>query len=379
MSSLDPAQRAQLEEERDFLLASLDDLELELAAGDVDQADYDALESDYTTRAARVIRRLADDETAVGTAAQPRSARRTLAWVGGVVVVAAVAGLLLARFSGSRSSGDTITGDIRTTSRELLFDAQQAFAEGDSELALALYDEAIEIQPSNAEALSYRGWLLSRTGDPEAAVIDLDDAIAIEPGYPDARVFRAVVALDLGDPDTAEAQLAVFDSLEPPAFAERLVAEARLRERIALVRVTEVLLVDDPPPFDETGLEVADVADAAEVLAADGELLQAVQLFDSVLADDPDNVEGLTYRGWLLARAGDDRLLEGAIEQLGRALVIDPAYPYALVFRAFALSQAGDLAAAGADLDAFDSLAIRPEELIALIEQFGLREALAAG
>ena len=45
-------------EERDFLLASLDDLEAEYAAGDLDDDDYAALKADYTTRAARVIREL---------------------------------------------------------------------------------------------------------------------------------------------------------------------------------------------------------------------------------------------------------------------------------------------------------------------------------
>ena len=50
--SIDPA----LLEERDFLLGSLDDLEAEYAAGDLDDADYESLKADYTTRAARVLR-----------------------------------------------------------------------------------------------------------------------------------------------------------------------------------------------------------------------------------------------------------------------------------------------------------------------------------
>ena len=40
--NLDEAQLALLEEEREFLLRSLDDLDAEYAAGDVDEVDYQA-------------------------------------------------------------------------------------------------------------------------------------------------------------------------------------------------------------------------------------------------------------------------------------------------------------------------------------------------
>ena len=42
--------RAELEEERDFLLRSLEDLEREHAAGDVDETDYVALKDGYAVR-----------------------------------------------------------------------------------------------------------------------------------------------------------------------------------------------------------------------------------------------------------------------------------------------------------------------------------------
>ena len=56
----DPDAYAALEEQRDFLLGSLDDLERERAAGDIDEADYEALRDDYTARAAAVLRALDD-------------------------------------------------------------------------------------------------------------------------------------------------------------------------------------------------------------------------------------------------------------------------------------------------------------------------------
>ena len=46
----------QLEAERDFLLRSLDDLEAERDAGNIDDDTYRTLHDDYTARAAAVIR-----------------------------------------------------------------------------------------------------------------------------------------------------------------------------------------------------------------------------------------------------------------------------------------------------------------------------------
>ena len=52
--------RADLEAERDFLLRSLDDLEVERGAGDIDDEAYQQLHDDYTARAAAVLRALGD-------------------------------------------------------------------------------------------------------------------------------------------------------------------------------------------------------------------------------------------------------------------------------------------------------------------------------
>ena len=52
------ASQLALEEERDFLLGSIDDLEAEHAAGDLNDHDYETLCDTYTARAADVLRRL---------------------------------------------------------------------------------------------------------------------------------------------------------------------------------------------------------------------------------------------------------------------------------------------------------------------------------
>ena len=56
--ALDPDEVAALEEQRDFLLSSLADLDREHEAGDLDDDDYEALRDDYTSRAATVLEEL---------------------------------------------------------------------------------------------------------------------------------------------------------------------------------------------------------------------------------------------------------------------------------------------------------------------------------
>lgn len=314
----------------------------------------------------------------------------TLAAVLAVLATALTAGLLVARFSGSRGVGESATGEIRRSARELVFDAQLAVSGGatgsgapDLAEAIELYDAALELQPSNIEALTYRGWLSSRTGDHDTAVVYLDNAIASDPDYADAHLFRSIVALEQGDSRRAAAELLAFDALDPPAFAESLIAAAQLGERIAaaeqsraLQSVESVLAGDASRPFDETSLEVPEIVLAAEQLAGEGRLLAAVELLDWVLASRPDDTRALIGRGWLVARTGDDELLDRGIAYLDQALALDPDDPHGLVYRAFSLDRRGDTAAARADLAGFFAGPEQPRKLLRLIEAFDLAARL---
>ena len=310
--------------------------------------------------------------------------RNAAVWTVAIVAVTGAAGVLVARSSGSRGADGSITGEIRSTAREMIFEAQSRLADGDMAGAIAAYDEALQLQPSNVEALTYRGWLTSRRGDRATAVKYLDDAIAVDPTYPDARLFRAIVALEEGDGAQAATELAVFDSLDPPPYAEELLAQARVRERVAEARdaaalqaVDALAAFEERPPFSETALSVPDALIAAEALANRGDLLEAVQFLDWVLESRPDDPDALAGRGWLLARSGDPELVVLGVDYLDAALDADPANPRSLVYRAFARWQQGDSAGARADLAAFDALQFRPPELVRLIEDQGLGAALS--
>lgn len=381
--SIDPA----LLEERDFLLGSLDDLEAEYAAGDLDDADYESLKADYTTRAARVLRAIEAGERPAPIEAS--TAKRTgWMWLAGITVVATLAGILVAQFSGSRTLNDTITGDIRVTTRELLLEAQQLLGEGDLDAAIDVYDDVLELSPANTEALAYKAWFLRLQGNVDDARPLVEDAVAIDPDYADARVFATAIALDVGDVDAAKGHLDAFDQLDAPPFIEQLVVQQGLRDRLAeiarndaLARVEPVALVDDPVPFSETELTVDDVLLAAEALAAQGEPFTGIQLGEWMLESVPENPDALAGQGWLLARSATPDALAPAeigLTFLDRALDVEPAHPEALVYRAFVHNFLGDPVSAAADLAAFDGLESRPADLRGLILAFGLRESIGA-
>ncbi|HYF45562.1 MAG TPA: hypothetical protein VD926_05080 [Acidimicrobiales bacterium] len=214
----DPDAYAALEEQRDFLLASLDDLERERAAGDLDEADYEALKDDYTARAAAVLRAL--DEGGSRFA----SARRSESWRSAALVVVVVlalgvgAGLLVARSSGSRS--ETPTEDANADRQQLAECLDQLVAQ-EVLPALQCYDEVLERSPENVEALTYRGWALIVSSPElvERGMPFLDQALELNPDYTPARVFRAFGLQAQGRPEEALAELDQADRSQiPPAF-----------------------------------------------------------------------------------------------------------------------------------------------------------------
>ena len=374
-------------EERDFFLDSLDDLEVEFAAGDLDEADYAALKADYTTRAAAAIRAAEREGPRSPQSSDSEGGRaRTIIGVVAVVAVATLAGLLVTEFSGHRGINDTISGDIRTTTREMLVEAQQTFGSGDLEGAIDIYDDVLEIQPSNTDALAYKAWFLRLSGEVEAAQPLIEDAVVIDPDYADARVFATVIALDAGDTERAIAHLDAFDLLDAAPFIEQLVTGQGLRQRLAVAaqdwalgRVSDVLLVDDPPAFSASGLSLAEVLFAAEELATNGDVFAGLELIGIVIDAEPENVAALAGYGWLLGRSATPNEVgpaEVAVSFLDRAIAVDPAYPEALVYRAFVYAFLGQLEAGRADLAAFDAFDVRPADLRALIETFDLRGQL---
>lgn len=237
----DPDRLAQLEDERRFLLRSLDDLEREHAAGDVDEADYHELRDGYTARAAAVLRAIEEGRRALPTGA-PVSWTRRLAAIGVTVALIGLVWWVLSTSSAQRLPGQGPTGaDPRTEEQQLLAEARAAQLAAPDQAA-ALYELVLDENPENVEALTYGGWTRALSifvsgsqedeVDTDAMKVELDGALdmldkatELEPAYPDPYCFRGIVYANfLRAPDLAVDDLEVCQAGNPPADVAELVS-----------------------------------------------------------------------------------------------------------------------------------------------------------
>lgn len=230
---------AELEEERRFLLRSLDDLEREYEVGDVDTADYDTLKDGYTVRAAAVLREIESGRSRLA----PKPRRRWGRLIGvtaGVLVLAVAIGFVLAGAFGERGSGDEITGfNPGNDARVVLASARDAQNSGDFALANALFGRVVQMERErgvdNVEAITYFGWTLALQARQESADITTDDrldaarlalsqAIQLDPDYADPNCFLAIVEYAfLDDATAALPYVEVCESSNPPADLAELI------------------------------------------------------------------------------------------------------------------------------------------------------------
>lgn len=216
------------DEQLGFLLESLDDLERERAAGDIDELDYLALKDDYTARSAALLRTVGAAGAASAAPSPRTSSRRgVILTAGAAVVFAVLAGVLVAQSAGRRDPGEVITGGIRQSVTEKLNEAGRRGGSGDLDAAVALYDEVLAVEPDNAEAQTYRGWMLTLSGDDQAGLTALLTAATEHPTYPDVHAFLAIVFLRNGLVAQADREMQRLDALNPPPAIRELTANLR--------------------------------------------------------------------------------------------------------------------------------------------------------
>ena len=158
--TVNPDRLAELEDERRFLLRSLRDLDAELAAGDVDDADYETLRDGYTKRAADVLREHRGRTRRAARRARPPSWGRRLAIVAVVLAVAAVGGWLVAAVV---RPAPARAGDHRRARADdvaVLLAEARALLGTDIGAAQERYQQVLDERPDHPEALTYSAWLL---------------------------------------------------------------------------------------------------------------------------------------------------------------------------------------------------------------------------
>lgn len=222
-------EREMLEEQLDFLLDSLRDLEREREAGDIDEADFVALRNDYVSRAAAISHRLSGDEIDRDDTTPPLPRRSWTKRVVGVFVVVSLAGASgawVAASAGQRLPGQSASGGIEQSTSTMLSSARQLNFSNPTK-AIELYNAVLKIEPDNVEALTYRAWLIALTAreatgnlrDVAYATVlaDLLKARNIDPTYPDAGCFLGITYFRfLNNAKLAKQQLDECQANNPP-------------------------------------------------------------------------------------------------------------------------------------------------------------------
>ena len=98
--------------------------------------------------------------------------------------------MLVASTSGQRVPGQTVTGNVPSNVSDQLAAAQQDIAQGKAVDALKLYDQVLKQDPNNAQALTFRGWILESANLHDEALQSLDKA------YEEHAGFMPYVSLD---------------------------------------------------------------------------------------------------------------------------------------------------------------------------------------
>ena len=306
----------------------------------------------------------------------PLTLKRSLAILLVVALLAGGGGIVLASALGTRTSSDAATGDIRQSVRGKLFTARELMAAGQFEEADAVYAEVLSEEPTNTEALAWRGWGQFLQGDLPAASETLSQAILSDAGDPAARVFGAVVAARSGRYEEAADHLRVFDSLEAPPEMTSLVNNSNLRADVldGLSQTLAERLADNEPADSDDWTAFDALASSADTqvlsmaawrLDFGGRPVAAGRLYQIVLQSNPDNLIALLGRGVQLTSEGfmeSEEFFNEGVKALDRLVELAPQDPESRYWRALAAFRQRRLDDARADLDVLDDLEPEPSE-----------------
>lgn len=205
-----------------MLLRSLEDLEREHLAGELDDADLEVLRDETTRRAAELVRAVESGRIEIAERPGPSRAR-LLVGAAGVVLLAVAAGFAVASASGTREAGETSSGEIRDLTDDRLQEASELARTGEVQGALDLYDGVLVDDPANVEALSERGLLLASLSDaaglPEllpAGRASVERALEVDPGNPRALFYLGLIQRLQGEDAAAVATLQQALEADPP-------------------------------------------------------------------------------------------------------------------------------------------------------------------
>jgi tetratricopeptide (TPR) repeat protein len=243
-----------LDDEREFLLRSIEDAAREHDAGDLSHSDYDVLVARDRSRLAEVEAELAalapeepPDTGAASPDVPPRRRYGTWSRIGIVVAclfIATGAVILVDHALSPAAPGQTLSGTV-TLSKAQKIEEQLAAADvlandGEGKQALELYNEVLTEDPHDAPALAGGGWLEWNAGvsAKSATLVRAgrqaeEKAVRVGPDFYGGHLYLGLILLDQDDNasgaitqftaflhDAPEAEVTTFASEVAPAWAQ---------------------------------------------------------------------------------------------------------------------------------------------------------------
>lgn len=223
-----------LQQERDFLLASIRDLDREHAAGDITADDFRALRDGYVARTAAVMREI--DGQSPQSAPRSRKLVRRVGIVVATLAVAVALGIFVAQSAGQRLPGQSLTGGqpadevaVQLAEGRRLLNLRQL------DDARLVYERVQQLELGNVEAATYLAWLsvLSADDAGDAAGVQegirlLAEASTLDETYADPHCLLAIALYNFtGDSDSelVQREAETCLALDPPADMMPLIEE----------------------------------------------------------------------------------------------------------------------------------------------------------
>lgn len=210
-----------LNDEREFLIRSLDDAERERAAGDLSEADYAVLVNRDRRKLAGVEAELAqlgpdltDRAATAGDSAptggeeevKPNERRewRRIGIIACCFLIVAGAVLLVSHALQSSSPGQPVSGSTSLPRDQLIEEelntAESFMSQNEDEPALQLFGKVLQEDPTDPEALADFGWLTWRAGETYKAVdyekigvAALKKAVRVAPSFYKGHLYYGLV------------------------------------------------------------------------------------------------------------------------------------------------------------------------------------------
>jgi tetratricopeptide (TPR) repeat protein len=261
-------------------------------------------------------------------------------------------------------------GDARGRAQAFYERANVLLDQGAHQRAIADYDRAIALDPTNARAFNNRGLAHAALGLADQALADYAQAVRLDPTYVRAYRNRLNLLEQRGDLKGMAANYLRLAEVDQPNRADHLyhagVALRGLGDRAGARKQFDAALAADPQHVDA-------LYERALLRFAQGDRTGAIADFDAALRLSPRAANAYYARGLARAALGDNN---AAIGDFDAALKLKADYAEALLGRAAAYHGAGKDAQARADLDRLATLS--PDEALSAAADALRRQLLQA-